>query len=67
MVSLVNKSILQSLIITGVQLEGGGEVRDLSCPLTKTGKDFPDFKKKCPDGGHIMVKFLIKNASFRFL
>ena len=38
MVSLVNKSILQSFIITGVQLERGGELRDLSCPSRKPEK-----------------------------
>ena len=43
--------------VTGGRREGGGEI---SPALSrKTGKNFPDFEKKCPDCGHLMVKFLI--------
>ena len=45
---LVSKGNLQDLIATGVQLEGRGG--NFSCSF---------FRNKCPDYGHLMVKFLI--------
>ena len=35
--------------------EGGG----LPCPFLKIGKKFPNLEKKCPDCGHLWVKFII--------
>ena len=37
----------------------GRRGRSLSCSFFKTGKKCPDFEKKCPDLGHLWVKFLI--------
>ena len=31
---------------------------DLRYPLSKTGKKFPDYEKKYPDCGHLLVKCL---------
>ena len=33
--------------------------RSLSCTFLKIGRKCPDFEKKCPDFGHLWVKFLI--------
>ena len=42
----------------GAQLEGerGG---GLHCPFSKIGENCPNLEKKCPDFGHLWVKFLI--------
>ena len=36
-------------------VEGGG----LPCPFSEIGKKYPNLGKKCPDCGHLWVKFLI--------
>ena len=40
----------------GVGGEGGG---DLLSPFLKIGKKCPNLEKKCPDCGHLWLKFLI--------
>ena len=35
--------------------EGGG----LPCPFSKIGKKYSNLEKKCPDCGHLWVKFFI--------
>ena len=37
----------------------GRRGRSLSCTFLKIGRKCPDFEKKCPDFGHLWVKFLI--------
>ena len=37
----------------------GRRGRSLSCTFLKIGKKCPNFEKKCPDFGHLWVKFLI--------
>ena len=56
---MVNLGILHALITAGVKLEGRGG-GDFPCPSSKAGKMFLDFEKKCPDSGHLLVKFLFK-------
>ena len=44
------------------RVTGGGEERGggaLLCTFSKTGKKYLNFEKKCPDCGHLWVKFLI--------
>ena len=55
---MVNLGILHALITAGVKLEGRGG-GDFPCPFSKGGKMFLDFEKKCPDSGHLSVKFFI--------
>ena len=39
--------------------EGGRGGGSLPCPFSKIGKKCPNFGQKCPDCGHLWVKFLI--------
>ena len=55
--NLVNKGILYFLITTRVT--SGKRGRVLSSIFLKIGRRCPDFEKKCPDFGHLWVKFLI--------
>ena len=47
-------------ILSGTYLEVGVEGGGLPCPFSKIGKKWcPNLEKKCPDFGHVWVKFLI--------
>ena len=64
-VNLVNKNILHALITTGVWGEGRGWSHLISA-FSKTGKKFPNFGKKCPDCGHLLVNFSFKMHFWSF-
>ena len=44
---------------------GWGEGRGLLCPFLKIGKKYPNLGTKCPDCGHLWVKFLIQKTIFK--
>ena len=45
--------------ITARRVTRGGRGVALPYPFSKIGKKYPNFGKKCPDYGHLWVKFLI--------
>ena len=46
------------VLIAGAQVEGGGW-GGLPGPFSEIGREYPNFRKKCPDCGHLWAKFLI--------
>ena len=53
------KFVITLKAISDALLEGGGGGGGLPCPFSKIGKNCPNLEKKCPDFGHLWVKFLI--------
>ena len=56
--NLVNKGILYFFYYYR-RVTRGRRGRGLSFTFLKIGRKCPDFEKKCPDFGHLWVKFLI--------
>ena len=52
------KTLLSVIVLTR-RVTRGERGEGLPCPFSKFGKKYPNFGKKCPDCGHLWVKFLI--------
>ena len=60
MIGAIKESFFRNRRVTR-EGEGGG----LPCLFLKIGKKCPNLEKKCPDCGHLYVKFVIQNEVFK--